>query len=231
MEARIKRFAREMSDKYDDEVVEIVTLDDDQPTVAGTPVEVAELNSPNLMRHFQAMLKVSSPDDLLDKVLVASSCLEGKYHIKGSISFSRKTKSLVQRWLTKPNMMAEGGSAFVDGDVLIERYVVILVSVKIGTGATAAIVNRPYRVVDIYNKHYNKWFMTKSRSPVKRWKNGVRSFKLKIRLLDKDALNEYCDVGLCDISTHNKGSICSIIEDNIDDNKIVGVVGKLNNAV
>ena len=65
--------------------------------------------------------------------------------------------SLVQRWLAKPiDVMAEGGTEFVDGDVLIERYVVILVSVKIGTGATAAIVNRLYRVVDIYNKHYNK---------------------------------------------------------------------------
>ena len=42
-----------MSDKDDDEVVEIVTLDDDQPTVAGTPVEVAELNSQNLMTHFR----------------------------------------------------------------------------------------------------------------------------------------------------------------------------------
>ena len=180
------------------------------------------------MRHFQAMLKVSSPDDLLDKVLVASSCLEVKDHIQGSISFAIKAKSFVQRWLTKPNVMAEGGSEFVDGDVLIERDVVILVSVKIGTGATAAIVNCPYRVVDIYDKHYNKWFMKKSRSPVKIRKNKVKSFKLQIRFLDKDALNEYCDVGLCDIYTHYKGSICTIIEEKIDDSKIVGVVGKLN---
>ena len=52
--------------------------------------------------------------------------------------------------------MAEGGTAFVDGDVLIERDVVILASVKIGTGATTTIVNRLYRVVDIYDKNYNK---------------------------------------------------------------------------
>ena len=64
--------------------------------------------------------------------------------------------------------MAEGGTAFVDGDVLIERDVVILASVKIGTGATATIVNRLYRVVDIYDKHHNKWFMPKTKSPVKK---------------------------------------------------------------
>lgn len=78
------------------------------------------------------------------------------------MSFARKVKSLVQRWLTKPNMMAEGGSAFVDGDVLIERDVVILVSAK------TAIVGRPHRVVDVCDKHCSKWLMTKSRSPVKR---------------------------------------------------------------
>lgn len=238
--ARIERFAREMSEKDDDEVVEIVTVDDDQPsavsdeytaTVAGTPVEVAELTYPDLMRHFQAILTVSSPDNLLDKVLVASSCLEGKGHIRGSISFAKKAKSLVQRWLAKPiDVMAEGGTAFVDGDVLIERDVVILASVKIGTGATATIVNRLYRVVDIYDKHYNKWFMSKSKSPVKKWKKEVKSYKLKIRMLDKDALNEYCDVGLNDISTYDKESICRIIEEKIDDSKIVGVVGKLNHA-
>ena len=49
-------------------------------------------------------------------------------------------------------------------------------------------------------------------------------------MLDKDSLNEYCDVGLCDISTYDKESICRIIEEKIDDSKIVGVVGKLNNC-
>ena len=50
-------------------------------------------------------------------------------------------------------------------------------------------------------------------------------------MLDKDALNEYFDVGLCDISTYDKESICKITEEKIDDIKIVGVVGKLNHAV
>ena len=73
--------------------------------------------------------------------------------------------------------------------------------------------------------------MSKTKSPVKKRKKEVKSYKLKIRMLDKDALNEYFDVGLCDISTYDKESICRIIEEKIDNSKIVGVVGKLNHAV
>ena len=61
--------------------------------------------------------------------------------------------------------MAEGGTTVVDGDILIERDVVILVSVKLGPGDKAATINCPYRVVDIYDKHFNKWFMSKYMNP------------------------------------------------------------------
>ena len=59
--ARIERFARETSEKDDNEVGEMDTLNDDQPsaasnedtaTIAGTPVEVAELNYQELMKFF-----------------------------------------------------------------------------------------------------------------------------------------------------------------------------------
>jgi len=167
-------------------------------------------------------------------VLAVSSCLEGKDHIQGSISSAKKTKSLVHCWLAKPiNGMAEGGTTVVDGDILIERDVVILVSVKIGTGANAATVIYPYFVVDIYDKHFNKWFMSKymnPKSPSKKWKKEPKSFKLKIRMLHKDALGEYRDVGLCGNFTYDKESICRIIDEKIDGPKI-GVVGKLNHAV
>jgi hypothetical protein len=66
--------------------------------------------------------------------------------------------------------------------------------------------------------------MSKSRNPVKNWKKEDKKFKLKIRMLEKDAVNEYCDTPLCG-SEYSKESICMIIEDSM----IVGVVGKLQN--
>ena len=212
----------------DDEAVEIVTVDDAQPSPTSVEDTLAKLNFPDLMRHFQAIVKFSSPDDLLDKVLAASSCLEGKDHIQGSISSDKKAKSLVHRWLAKPIYgMAEGGTTVLYGDILIEMDVVILISVKIGTGANDVTVNCPYCVVDIYYKHFNKWFMSNYMNPnntSKKWKKEPKSFKLKIRMLHKDALGKYRDVGLCDNSTYDKEIICRIIDENIDGPKIVGVV-------
>ena len=43
-------------------------------------------------------------------------------------------------------------------------------------------------------------------------------------MLEKDAINVYCDVELCDNSTFGKESICRIIADKM----IVSVVGKID---
>ena len=81
----------------DNEDVDIVTVYDFQPSPTSVEDTVAKLNFTYLMRTFQAIVKVSSPDDLLDKVLAESSCLEGKDHIQGSISSAKNAKSLVHR--------------------------------------------------------------------------------------------------------------------------------------
>ena len=77
--------------------------------------------------------------------------------------------------------------------------------------------------MDIYDKHYNKWFMSKSNNPVKNGKKEEKPYKLKLRMLNKNAVNEYCDVGLCGSSTYDKKDICPIIQDSF----ILSVVGKL----
>ena len=65
----------------------------------------------------------------MEKVLAASSCLEGKDNMQGAASLVRKSKSLVQRWLAKPNKVKD--SPLNDpGDILIKRDVVILVNMS-----------------------------------------------------------------------------------------------------
>ena len=65
--------------------------------------------------------------------------------------------------------------------------------------------------------------MSRTRSPAKIWKKETKAYKLKVRLLNKDAINVYSDVELCDNSTYKIANICRIIEDKM----IIGVVGKL----
>ena len=57
---------------------------------------------------------------------------------------------------------------------------------------------------------------------MKIWKKETKPYKLKLRMLDKDAINEYSDVELYN-GSFDKESICRIIKDEL----IVSVVGKL----
>ena len=86
-------------------------------------VNTAAQSSPSeLMAHFQASLAVTTADDLTAKVLLAISCIEGGTSIAGSVSFARKAKSLVQRWLATPvDCMSPGENALQTNDIIIER--------------------------------------------------------------------------------------------------------------
>ena len=220
--SRIKRFANEMAE--DDEKQEdsdMMFSSEDGNYLPSSNATLA--NYQELMTLFQSITNTNSADDILCKVLAAIACLEQKDNVQGANNLVRKAKSLVQRWLTKPANANESKGACKPGDTLIERDVVVLINAKVGSGASASNVALPHRVVDIYDKHYNKWFMSKTRSPAKIWKKETKPYKLKVRLLNKDAINVYSDVELCDNSTYKIANICRIIVDEM----IIGVVGKL----
>eukprot|EP00957_Ditylum_brightwellii_P005951 451052-Ditylum_brightwellii.AAC.1 len=98
-------------------------------------------SSQELMTFFHAIVSVDFVDNILDKVLAASACLECKDNIQGVVIFVCKAKSLVQHWLTKPlDANADKRKSFEVGDTLIEGDVVLLVNVKVGKGATTSTV-------------------------------------------------------------------------------------------
>ena len=76
-------------------------------------------------------------------------------------------------------------------------------------------------MLEIYDKHYNKWFMSKQR--FKMWKMEEKAYKLKVRMLKRNALNEYSDVELCGVVGFGRKDVCRIVEDS----KILNVVGKM----
>ena len=217
----------------DDDVDEVMVVNSDTVNEGGIedePAEVAaakpraDIDNNELMTQFQSLVQVENVDDLLAKVVVASSSIEGK-SVSGSVSFARKAKSLVQRWLAKLESAGNGDAASTSSDTRIERDVILMVNAKIGSGASTVNVASYYRVVNVYEKYYNKWFMSKV--SFKLWKKEPKSYKVKIRMLKKNVLGEYSDVALCGDVTVKKENICRIIEDKM----IIGVVGKLKEGV
>ena len=65
------------------------------------------------------------------------------------------------------------------GETLIERDTVVLAEVVVGRGRSSAKVLKQYRVIDIHDKYYNKWFMTKVTREIFRKDS---KYKLKIRM-------------------------------------------------
>eukprot|EP00957_Ditylum_brightwellii_P080114 6093033-Ditylum_brightwellii.AAC.1 len=54
-----------------------------------------------LKANFQALLKATTVDDVLSKVLPLAAGIEGKEKVVGDVSSARKSKSLVGFWLAK----------------------------------------------------------------------------------------------------------------------------------
>ncbi len=106
-------------------------------------------------------------------------------------------------------------------DILIERDVIILVNVKIGSGSGAATVQRHFRVLEIFEKYYNKWFVSKEST--KKFRKEAKSYKVLARMLEvNEYVHEYSDVEMYD-DTFNKKDIVK----NVEDKMILSVVGKL----
>ena len=85
-------------------------------------------------------------------------------HIKGSVSDVRKAKSLVGRWLERPNTSETSGKTDNDSEeIVIERDTGVSAHVKVGRDSSSVKVLKQYRVLDNHDKYYNKWFMAKFR--------------------------------------------------------------------
>ena len=81
-----------------------------------------------------------------------------------------------------------------------------------------------FRVVNIYEKYYNKWFMSKQ--PCKKWKKEPKPYKLKVRLLNKNVLQEYCDADLGK-EGYGNDDIFRIVKDSL----VLDVVGRFQQGV
>ena len=89
----------------DGDEIEVVSNCDFISVVSPSPIyNTMAVLSAELMNKFRNLV-LSSMDELLDNVVHASSCLEGKYRVslKGAVRSVRKAKSLVGSCLDKPS--------------------------------------------------------------------------------------------------------------------------------
>ena len=100
-----------------------------------------------------------------------------------------------------------------------ERETVVSADLKVGRGSSNVKVLQQYRVLDIHDKYYNKWFMAKVPQKVLRKDS---KYKLKVRVQEVTAVQEYRDVDLDD-STYKRAAISRLLRDD----EVKDVVGKL----
>ena len=144
---------------------------------------------------------------------------------QGAIGRERKAKDLRQRWMIKSASNAKSVKPTTKTRDIIERDTILNVRVKIGRGAAAKEFEYPFRVLGIYDKYYNKWYLGKV--PSKLWPRNSqdkdeRKYKLDIRMLEKDALDEYADIPLYHADFKKKN-----VYQTIEDCQIVSIVGQL----
>ena len=153
------------------------------------------------------------------------NAIGGGFH-KGAVGRERKAKDLRQRWMIQPASKAKSDKGTKsDEKQVIERDTVVRVRVRVGRGAAATEFDYPFRVLGIYDKYYNKWYL--GEEPWKLWPRNdqdkeERRYKLDVRMLDKDALDECDDVPLYHADFKKKD-----VYKTIEDHHIASIDGKL----
>ena len=139
--------------------------------------------------------------------------------IKGAVSDVGKAKSLVGRWLERSKAAGENDKVNKrPGETVIERDTVVLADVTVGRGRSSVKVSKMYRVIDIHDKYYSKWFMAKV--PQKIFGKDSK-YKLKVCMQEVSAVQEYSDVDL-NHGTYKRADISRLLTDD----EVKDVVGK-----
>ncbi len=108
---------------------------------------------------------------------------------RSSSSYGRKYNSFLgSRWFGTgpPNRGEESDNHAQTSDLMIERYRLIMCQIKTGTDTSTTQIPAKYRVIGVYEKSYNKWFMAKENKKLwisLSWQDR-KKFKITIRMVE-----------------------------------------------
>ena len=141
----------------------------------------------------------SSEEDLAETALKAFQQLSAKTRTSGSVHYETKRKSLKERWLSRTEPKETASELVEPQEKIIERNVHVKVEVtekgnNVGPSKKAI---EDYRVLGIYTKTYNKWFLCEHGKQV--WKKGIRQGKYRVllRMIQFDhSMGKWKDINL-----------------------------------
>lgn len=117
-----------------------------------------------LLSVFQKNSSCTKIEDLFDDILQVSASIESMddKSESGSLSQGRRTKTLFGRW-TRPTVhtptLETTPIEVGEGEGAIGRDTIVTCKFKDGRQKDSPMIANDYRVLAVYNKFYNKWFM------------------------------------------------------------------------
>jgi len=166
-----------------DEDDEEDTDDDDDDVVDSDTIlfaEDGETGSITASRKFRAVLLASSFDDLVMASKEGMDCLQMKRNEKGSTTGDQKFQSLTGRWYTKSSTITTTGDVNIQDVKTIERNNRIQVTVTQGSGAASVSAREDFRVLGIYTKYDNKWYIADAAGSKQVWTSDIASGKYRV---------------------------------------------------
>lgn len=158
--------------------------DDDDDVVDSDAIlfaEDGEKGSTTAARKFRALLLSSSMDDLVMASKEGMKCLQMKPKEMGSTTGDQKFQSLTGRWYTKSTTpQAAGDGVDNPGIKTIERNNRIQVTVTQGSGAASVSAREDFRVLGIYTKYDNKWYIANEKGSKQEWTPNIASGKYRV---------------------------------------------------
>ena len=137
-----------------------------------------------------------------------------------STLYECKGQSLVKMWLSHSTTAANidgstDSNAINNNGFWIERDTVATSDTNMGSGRNSIVNYITYRVLGVYNKNYNRWFMLgekKPWGPLMKLKEK-KKYKVAVLMVDDGILEEYDYVDLEDEKFELK-YICRVIDGN-----------------
>ena len=163
-------------------------------------VEVEEGNDPfsqldkkvPLLEGLRSLLTAEDVDEMTNAAREGIAMLPVKN--KGSVSYGRKHKSLKERWISR-DVVPVSVDEDNPGQVFVERNTQVKIEVKQGRGKKAKKAVKDFRVLALFTKSYNKWYLCEKGK--QSWKKDMEKgkFRVLMRMVEFDhSMGKYYDV-------------------------------------
>jgi hypothetical protein len=184
---------RSEEEKSDEDAIEV--MDDEVDAIEAMDDELdffgPGLDTSQAMKDFASILITTQTPTftakaLVDMILEATANVELKKREQASTSDKQKAKSLISRWFQKEEKDKKPTEGATEDSSYLERD--RLVKLDCSTETT-------YRVLEVWTKHYNKWYLSKE--PRKKWSKPFAAgvCKISLRMVEYDhAFQQYKDV-------------------------------------